>query len=181
MKLFIAALALFAIAVNADDAEDVDHADMDHEEAEAEADSTMDSVSSWFSARQEPVAFTSIIPAGDGVCVLDGTYGWFQLAGVAQVFIGHTVSGCDIADGAKVLQWAEIEDPDTPGNVEGFYCTIEFDQSESSAAMGADVETQTGTDIDYSSWDMVVRTDWCKQVEGAEDNSECTRQSASSW
>jgi len=45
----------------------------------------------------------------------------------------------------------------------------------------ADVETQQGTDIDYASWDAVPRKEWCKQVEGSEDNSECTRQAASSW
>jgi len=178
MKRFIAAIALFAVAVNAqDEAEEME----DHDHDDDHEDSTMDSVSSWFSARQEPVAFTSIIKGETGTCMLDGTYGWFQLAGVQQVFIGHTVSGCDIADGARVLSWAEIEDPETPGNVEGFYCTIEFDQSEDTAALSADLETQTGTDIDYASWDAVVRTDWCKQTEGSEENSECTRQSASSW
>lgn len=45
----------------------------------------------------------------------------------------------------------------------------------------ADLETQTGTDIDYASWDDVVRTDWCKQIEGSEENLECKRQPASSW
>jgi hypothetical protein len=178
MNRYIAAIALFAVAVNAMD--DEDHDDHDHDDTDGgSGDSTMDSVSSWFSARQEPVAFTSIATADP--CMLDGTYGWFQLAGVQQVFIGHTVSGCDIPDGARVLSWAEIEDPETPGNVEGFYCTIEFDQSEDTAMGSADLETQTGTDIDYASWNEVVRTDWCKQTEGSEDNSECTRQSASSW
>jgi hypothetical protein len=178
MNRYIAAIALFAVAVNAMD--DEDHDDHDHDDTDGgSGDSTMDSVSSWFSARQEPVAFTSIATANP--CLLDGTYGWFQLAGVQQVFIGHTVSGCDIPDGARVLSWAEIEDPETPGNVEGFYCTIEFDQSEDTAMGSADLETQTGTDIDYASWNEVVRTDWCKQTEGSEENSECTRQSASSW
>jgi hypothetical protein len=178
MNRYIAAIALFAVAVNAMD--DEDHDDHDHDDTDGgSGDSTMDSVSSWFSARQEPVAFTSIATADP--CMLDGTYGWFQLAGVQQVFIGHTVSGCDIPDGARVLSWAEIEDPETPGNVEGFYCTIEFDQSEDTAMGSADLETQTGTDIDYASWNEVVRTDWCKQTEGSEENSECTRQSASSW
>jgi len=180
MKRFIAAIALFAVAVNAMD--DDDHDDHDHDDDGTDGgsgDSTMDSVSSWFSARQEPVAFTSIADADP--CMLDGTYGWFQLAGVQQVFIGHTVSGCDIPDGARVLSWAEIEDPETPGNIEGFYCTIEFDQSEDTAMSSADLETQTGTDIDYASWDDVVRTDWCKQTEGSEENPECKRQSASSW
>jgi hypothetical protein len=182
MKRFIAAIALFAVAVNAMD--DDDHEDHDHDDDGTDGgsgDDAMDSVSSWFSARQEPVAFTSIATADP--CMLDGTYGWFQLAGVQQVFIGHTVSGCDIPDGARVLSWAEIEDPETPGNIEGFYCTIEFDQSEDTAMASADLETQTGTDIDYASWNDVIRTDWCKQDETktSEENPECTRQTASSW
>lgn len=134
---------------------------------------------SWFSARQEPVAFTAI--AEGNPCTLDGTYGWFQLAGVQQVFIGHTVGDCDIPDGARVLTWAQIEDPMMPGDYEGFYCTIEFDHSEETAMISADVETQVGADVDYAAWDAVVRTDWCKEVEGSEDNLDCKRQAASSW
>ena len=182
MKRFIAAIALFAVAVNAMD--DDDHEDHDHDDDTTDGgsgDDTMDTVSAWFSARQEPVAFTAIATADP--CTLDGTYGWYQLAGVQQVFIGHTVAGCDIDDGARVLSWAEIEDPETPGNIEGFYCTIEFDQSEDTAMASADLETQTGTDIDYASWNDVIRTDWCKQDETktSDENPECTRQTASSW
>ena len=47
--------------------------------------------------------------------MLDGTYGWFKAVGVEQVFVAHTVSGCDIYDGAVVLTWAQIEDPDNVG------------------------------------------------------------------
>jgi len=126
--------------------------------------------------------------------MLDGTYGWFKAVGTEQVFIAHTVSGCDINDGATVLTWAQIENPDDPGQYEGFYCAITFDQSDATAMQSADVETQSGA-LDYASWSGVLRTDWCKeapaaarllQEEGAdtaedEDKTGCERFSVSQW
>lgn len=174
MNRYIAALFVAATYAMEDEH---DHTDEEHE-AEEEAQSTLDSVGSWFSARQEPVAFTAVATADP--CMLDGTYGWFQLAGVQQVFIGHTVSGCDIPDGASILTWAQIEDPAMPGDMEGFYCTITFDHNDETAMISADVETQTGV-LAYSTWDAVVRTDWCAESTVAGEESTCERQSASSW
>lgn len=61
----------------------------------------------------------------------------------------------------------------------------------------ADVETQTGTGVDYAAWNDVVRTDWCKAAEEAEPENDaditrrlmdedeaeaaCVRQSVSTW
>jgi len=78
MKRFIAALSLFVVAAYGMDDDDHDGHDHDHDEEDAEGDgdgSALDAVSSWFSARQEPVAFTSVATADP--CTLDGTYGWF--------------------------------------------------------------------------------------------------------
>lgn len=108
--------------------------------------------------------------------MLNGNYQWFKNVGVNQVVIRHTVSGCDIPDGAQVLTWAQIEDPDTPGNIEGFYCNVAFSQTNASAMASADVETQTGTGLDYASYNDIQRRDWCN---GEDDD--CERQSVSQW
>ena len=97
------------------------------------------------------------------------------------------MSDCDIPQGAWVLTWAEIEDPDTPGNLEGFYCALEFDQTNASAMASADVETQQGVGVDYDDWDGIARTKWCDGVTTVEDEGEdvvpeCTRQATkSTW
>jgi len=150
------------------------------ETAEEGDDSYAEKAEKWFNDRQEPVAFTSLAEANP--CMLDGNYGWFKTTGIDQVWIQHTVSGCDIYDGSIVLAWAQIEDPDTPGNVEGFYCYIEFDQSNVSAMASADVETQTGTGVDYAEWNDIVRTQWCLELdEEGNKHAECDRQSVSQW
>jgi len=80
----------------------------EEEDGEAPADGKAKEIASavgdWFSSRQEPVAFTAIADANP--CMLDGNYGWFKSVGVSQVWISHTVSGCEIPDGAMVLTWA---------------------------------------------------------------------------
>ena len=63
MKRFIAAIALFTVAINAVD---------------GSGDSNTDSVSSWWNKRQEPLAFPSIDKFNARPCMLDGTYGWFD-------------------------------------------------------------------------------------------------------
>ena len=169
MKRLIA--ALFAVAVFAEDTV----TDGTAEGAEGEGDVDLDKVGDWFSSRQEPVAYTSIASASP--CMLDGNYHWYKNIGVDGVVIRTRVSDCDIEDGAMVLTWAEIEDPDTPGNIEGFYCTIEFSQVNATATASADVETLTGTGVDFKSWNDLVRTTWC------DENSEadCDRMSISQW
>jgi len=62
----------------------------------------------------------------------------------------------------------------------------------------ADVETQTGTTVDYAAWNDVARTDWCKSADESDPNDDaditrrlqegeeeaeatCVRQSVSTW
>jgi len=178
MKRFIA--ALFAVAVFATDEDG--NASTGAEEAAGDASETMDKVGDWFSSRQEPVEFTSIATADQ--CMLDGNYHWYKNLGLDGVVIRHHVSGCDIADGARVLTWAQIEDPDTPGNIEGFYCTITFSQTNVTATASADVETQTGTGVDYAAWNDVTRNLWCNGEETSNVGDEtpvCERMSISQW
>ena len=49
----------------------------------------------------EDSTFTSIATADP--CMLDGTYGTVSVNDVEQIFIRHTVSGCDIPNDAYVL------------------------------------------------------------------------------
>lgn len=179
MKRFIA--ALFAAAAVANDETAADDATAETEEAGKSASEVADGVADWLSSRQDAVEFTTI-PEGDG-CMLGGNYQGFKNIGLNGVSIRHTVSGCDIPEGAVVLTWAEIQDPDTPDNIEGFYCSIEFSQSNATAMASADVETQTGTGVDYDDWNELVRTQWCDGVTMVEDEiPECTRQSTkSTW
>ena len=93
---------------------------------------------------QEPVEWESISVAGP--CKLNGSYGWYSRVAIEQVFIRANVFGCEFPTDAKVLTWAEVEDPDTPGNIEGFYCSLTYSQEESSAVrFSIDVQTHTGT------------------------------------
>merc|ERR1712048_1349804 len=180
MKRFIA--ALFAAVAYAQDEETTETgADAGDEEGTSAAD-VAEGVSDWLSSRQDAVEFTTI-PEGAGDCMLGGNYQGFTNVGLKGVSIRHTVSDCDIPEGAIVLTWAEIEDPDTPGNLEGSYCSIEFSQSNASAMASADVETQTGTGVDYDDWNEIPRTQWCDGVVVDEEGvvPDCTRQSISTW
>jgi len=138
MKRFIA--ALFAVAAFASDDTTTEEAQADAEEAGKSASEVADGVSDWLSSRQDAVEFTTIESGSD--CKLGGNYQGFKNIGLQGVSIRHQVSDCDIPEGAIVLTWAEIEDPDTPGNLEGFYCSVEFSQSNATAMASADVETQ---------------------------------------
>jgi len=153
MKRFIA--ALFATAAFAQDEETTEDPAATTEE-ETSASDVAEGVSDWLSSRQDAVEFTTI--ESGQACMLGGNYQGFKNIGLQGVSIRHTVSDCDIQEGAIVLTWAEIEDPDTPGNLEGFYCSIEFSQSNATAMASADVETQTGTGLDYDDWDSIPRT-----------------------
>jgi len=172
MKRFI--VSLLAATVFAQDNTETETA-----ETEGDLKEKAEAVGDWFSQRQEAVEFTT---TADGECTLAGNYHWYKNIGVDGAVIRHTVSDCDIADGARVLTWAEIEDPDTPGNIEGFYCTITFSQINASARETADVETQTGTGVDYAAFNAIPRLNWCTP-QGPVDGVApvCERQSVSQW
>jgi len=91
------------------------------------------------------------------------------------------VHGCEIADGSQVLTWAAIDNPDTPGEQEGYYCVVKYSgqagNKSANPATEVDVETQTGK-LTYADWKAVKRTDWCKEVDGEEGT--CQRQSTKS-
>ena len=96
MKRFIA--SILAAAVFAQDAETTGE-----EEKEGDLAEGASAVSDWFSQRQEPVEFTTSAAGG---CSLSGNYHWYKNIGVNGAVIRHTVSDCDIADGATVMTWA---------------------------------------------------------------------------
>ena len=147
MKRFIASLLFAAVFANEDD-------DNKTNETEEKVDETASSVADWFSSEQTPVEWESISVGADGNCMLKGAYGGFKRVGLGQVFIRETVHSCDIAKDATVLTWAAIENPDVPGEQEGFYCSALYtakDGNKSVAISEADVETQTGK-LDYNNW-----------------------------
>ena len=177
MKRFIAALFV-AIAYAQDDAET--DAEAAAEEGEGDLSEGLSAASDWWSSRQEPVEFTSDA-AGD--CSLAGNYHWYQNAGIGGVVVRHTVSECDIADGAQVLTWAQIENPETPGDMEGFYCVITFSQENATARETTDVETQQGAGLDYANFGSIVRTNWCtpEGLLASGEAADCERQGISTW
>lgn len=168
MKRFVA--AILALAVFAEDADTTEAEDTETDLAEK-----ADAVGDWFSSRQDPQAYTAIASASP--CMLDGNYHWYKNIGVDGVVIRTRVSECDIEDGAMVLTWAEIDDPDSPGNKEGFYCTIEFSHTNATATASADVETLTGPGLDFASFNDLVRTTWCD----SNSEADCDRMSISQW
>ena len=172
MKRFI--VSLLAATVFAQE-----EGEVAEEGAEGDLKEKAEAVGDWFSQRQEPVEFTTSAAGG---CTLSGNYHWYKNIGVDGAVIRHKVSDCDIADGATVLTWAEIEDPDTPGNIEGFYCTIKFAQANMNARDSADLETQTGTGVDYEAFNAIPRLNWCTPA-GLVDGvaPECERQDVSQW
>ena len=81
MKRFAAAALVLAFAY----AQTEETVDDTKEEAEDQLADAWESTSSWFSAKQEPVAYSSLAAAGDK-CSLTGHYGWFQRVGLDFVF-----------------------------------------------------------------------------------------------
>ena len=57
---------------------------------------------------------------------MKGVYGGYKKVGFNQVFIRETIHGCDIDNGAVVVTYAALENPDKPGEAEGFYCSAKF-------------------------------------------------------
>ena len=124
MKRFAAALFVALAYAN----------DPPAEEGDKEDDPLADgweSVSDWFSARQEPVEWESI--AEGAPCRLGGHYGWFRRMGFNSVFIRETVSDCQMAEGSIALTWAQIENPDEAGMYEGTYCTVVYKEGKQAA------------------------------------------------
>merc|ERR1719273_32537 len=151
MKRFAAALFVaFAYAQDAEtDAEGEDKKD------DPLADG-WDSVSDWFSAKQEPVEWESI--AEGALCRLGGHYGWFRKVGLSSVFIRETVSDCAMS--------------------EGTYCTIVYKEGKQ-AAVQSDIyaKTMDGTGVDFAAWAGVAPTEWCKD----EATANCKRQTSDQW
>ena len=141
---------------------------------EEEDEGAMDGIGNWFSSEQEHALFDSIT-TGDPY-TLTGKYGGYKKVGVSFAFISQTVGGAEIPDGGMVLTWAQIPDPETPGNVEGFYCAVKHQRSEETGE-NVDVETFEGTNIDFAS--MTGDPDlWCPEAENDETApSGCKRHS----
>ena len=156
MRRFIA--TLLAVAVYAEDTEGTE----EEQSRSEQAGEVMDNVGDWFNSEQEPVMWESIMTADP--CKLKGAYGWYKVTGFGWAFIRETVYGCEIPNDARVLTWAEIEDLDMPGTMEGFYCTATYMQADASVnvATGVDVETLYGTDVDFATW-TGDRREWCKE------------------
>ena len=115
-----------------------------------------------------PVDFTSIDSGSE--CKLNGSYGWYENIGYVAGFISHTVSDCDIPDGAVVLTWSAFP-------TQAFYCTIKFDQALPTAESSAELVTLNGRGVDISSedWNSVPPSQWCYL------SDECERPSISRW
>ena len=172
MKRFVAALFVVACAyAQASETE----TEGEEKEEDPLADG-WDSVSDWFSAKQEPVEWESI--AEGAPCRLGGHYGWFRKVGLSSVFIRETVSDCAMAEGNIALTWAQIENPEEAGMYEGTYCTIVYKEGKQ-AAVQSDIyaKTMDGTGVDMASWANVAPTEWCKD----EEASNCKRQTSDQW
>ena len=172
MKRFAAAALVLAFAY----AQTEETVDDTKEEAEDQLADAWESTSSWFSAKQEPVAYSSLAAAGDK-CSLTGHYGWFQRVGIDFVFIRETVGDCAMAEGNVALTWVEMDDPETPGVSEAFYCAITFRDGKPAAAQ-TDIRAKTmdGEDIDMAAWTAVTPTEWCSAQDGP-----CARHTTDAW
>lgn len=96
---------------------------------------------------KEPVSFNSIETADP--YTLTGSYGEWDSAGMSFAFISMTLGGGEVPDDGYVLTWAQIEDPETPGNIEGFYCSVKYSQTETYGDE-ISIETFEGTSVDFS-------------------------------
>ena len=56
------------------------------------------------------------------------------------MFIRETVGDCAMAEGNIALTWAEMDDPETPGVSEAFYCMVTYRDGKIAAAR-TDVST----------------------------------------
>ena len=112
MKRFIASLLTIA-AISAEDTEKSD-----------EDKGLLDSMKNWASSEQEPVIYESISKAEP--YTFKGRYGRFTKLGTDLAFITQAVGGAALEDGAIILTWAQFEDPETPGNTEGFFCSVKY-------------------------------------------------------
>ena len=179
MKRFAAAALFLAFAYAGDDETTVDETmDETKEEAADQLKDGAEAVSSWFSSKQEPVAYESI-PAGGSGCSLTGHYGWFQRLGLDFVFIRETVGDCAMAEGNIALTWAEMDDPDTPGVSEAFYCAVTFRDGKP-AAVQTDIRAKTmdGEDIDMAAWTDEAPDVWCS---AQHSNGACERHTTDAW
>jgi len=132
----------------------------------------------WFISDQTPVTFDSITTKDP--YTLSGKYGWYKRSGMDFVFISQTLDGATIADDALVLTWIQFPDPEEPGNIEGFYCTVKYNSADKTGK-NVDVETFEGTAVDFAN-QTGSPDEWCPPPEeGVEDTSGCKRHSVSSW
>ena len=60
--------------------------------------------------------------------------------GIDYVLIRETVGDCAMAEGNIALTWGEMDDPDTPGKSEAFYCMVTYRDGKIAAAR-TDVST----------------------------------------
>ena len=180
MKRFAAAALFlaFAYAGTEDDTTVEETMDETKEQAEDQLKDGWDAASNWFSSKQEPVAFESIPASGSG-CSLTGHYGWFQRLGFSHVFIRETVGDCAMAEGNVVLSWAEMDDPDTPGVSEAFYCMVTYRDGKP-AAVQTDIRAKTmdGEDIDMAAWTNEDPNVWCS---AQHSNGACERHTTDAW
>ena len=171
MKRFVAALFIALAYADGHEGEE----DME-EKAEDELADAWDATADWFSSKQEPVSWTSIV-TGDP-CLLSGEYGWFKKVGINAVFIRETVSGCQMAEDNVALTWAQIENPDDAGESEAFYCTVIF-KEDKPAAMQGDIYSKTldGTGIDFDVFKDIAPDEWCAD----EEADGCKRHQVDQW
>ena len=180
MKRFAAAALLLAFAYADGHEEAEETMDETKEQAEDQLKDAWDATSNWFSARQEPVAYESIMPA-EGKCSLSGHYGWFQRVGIDMVFIRETVGDCPMEEGNIALTWAEMDDPDTPGVSEAFYCAVTYRDGKP-AALQTDIRAKTmdGKNIDMAAWASEPESPevWCS---AQHSNGDCERHTTDAW
>jgi len=78
-----------------------------------------------------------------------------------------------------VMTWAEIEDTEVPGNIEGFYCSVKYNSGEETGK-NVDVETFEGTKVDFASMTGDPNT-WCPPPGEGEEPTGCKRHSVAQW
>ena len=172
MKRFVAALFIALAYADGHEGEE----EGDSEEAQDQLADAWEATSDWFSSKQEPVSWSSIVTPSP--CLLSGEYGWFKKVGINSVFIRETVSGCQMAEDNVALTWAQIENPDEAGESEAFYCTVIY-KEDKPAAMQGDIYSKTldGTGIDFDALKNVAPDEWC--ADEAADG--CKRHQVDQW
>ena len=172
MKRFAAAALFFAFAY----AMEEEGEENDQDKQEDQLADAWEATSDWFSSKQEPVSWDSIVTPDP--CLLSGEYGWFKKVGISAVFIRETVSGCQMAEGNVALTWANIQNPDEAGKSEAFYCTVIF-REDKPAAMQGDIYSKSldGTGIEAAIDSAVAPEDWCADA----DVAGCKRHQVDQW